>query len=49
MVYFNLLVAGLFICLMALGYAYFLTTGKAARRRPRGSGGMKEGEARPAR
>jgi len=28
MVYFNLLVAGLFICLMALGYAYFLTTGR---------------------
>jgi ethanolamine permease len=28
MVYFNLLVAGVFLGLMALGYAYFLTTGR---------------------
>ena len=28
MVYFNPLVAGVFVGLMALGYAYFLTTGR---------------------
>ena len=28
MVYFNPLVAGLFLGLMALGYGYFLTTGR---------------------
>ena len=28
MVYFNLLVAAVFVGLMALGYAYFLTTGR---------------------
>ena len=28
MVWFNPLVAGLFLGLMALGYAYFLTTGR---------------------